>query len=389
MIEYTPGRVAGARSDRASARECALRPAAPDRLPRAYCLQKMLTARHERRRISWWPMAMHRPRRPLAVLACAGAIIVAAGTLRARPVQTDLDALMADVLARRDDNWAKLQQYVLDERDAFDLRGPGGVPLWGERRDYTWYIRDGFFVRSPISVNGARVSDADRAKAEAAYLEGVKRHDREDREKQQPGDDAAVASDATPHATRDASGLDMSGLLTETRRPGFVDAAYFLRFKFEPGRYAFVGRETLDGRTVLRIEYYPTALFRDGERGKRDAGHDDRSAEDRRSDETMTRLMNKVSLVTLWVEPTARQVLKYTFDNINMDFLPAAWLVRIDDLHASMRMSEPFPNVWLPAGIDMTFRALTAAGPVSARYRVDYDDYRQATTSGRILPPAR
>jgi hypothetical protein len=72
-----------------------------------------------------------------------------------------------------------------------------------------------------------------------------------------------------------------------------------------------------------------------------------------------------------------------------MDFLPAAWLVRIDDPHASMQMSEPFPNVWLPAGIDMTFRALTAAGPVSARYRVDYDDYRQATTSGRILPPAR
>jgi hypothetical protein len=324
----------------------------------------------------------------VAVSACAGVILFADAPAPAAARQADLDALMADVVAHRDDNWAKLQQYVLDERDAFDLRGPGGVPLWGERRDYTWYIRDGFFVRSPVAVNGARVSEADRVKAEADYLEGVKRRDREDRDKRQKANGAAAASDAASAAPPDASGLDMSGLLNETRRPGFVDAAYFLRFKFEPGRYAFVGRETLDGHDVLRVEYYPTALFRDRDRGTRD-DHDERSDEDRRSDETMSRLMNKVSLVTLWVEPTARQILEYTFDNINMDFLPAAWLLRIDDLHASMRMSEPFSDVWLPARIDMTFRALTAAGPVSAGYRVDYEHYRQATTSGRILPPTR
>jgi hypothetical protein len=324
----------------------------------------------------------------LLVAVCAG-VVIAPGAVRAAPPQTDLDALMADVVARRDDNWAKLQQYILDERDAVDLRGPGGVPLWGERRDYTWYIRDGFFVRSPVRVNGARVSDEDRAKAEADYLEGVKRRDREDREARDKTNDSAAAPDAAPAATTDASDLDVSGLLNETRRPGFVDAAYFLRFKFEPGRYAFVGRETLDGRDVLRIEYYPTALFRDRNRGKSGDDRDDRSARDRRSDDTMSRLMNKVSLVTLWVEPKARQILKYTFDNINMDFLPAAWLLRIDDLHASMQMSEPFPDVWLPARIDMTFRALTAAGPVSARYHVDYEDYRQATTSGRIVPRTR
>src|SRR5881296_3596551 len=63
--------------------------------------------------------------------------------------QTDLDAFMKQVLARRDDNWKKLQQYVLDERETVQVQGPGRVPLWGERRDYTWYIRDGFFVRSP------------------------------------------------------------------------------------------------------------------------------------------------------------------------------------------------------------------------------------------------
>ena len=55
--------------------------------------------------------------------------------LSPRAGDTDLDAFMREVLAHRDDNWRKLQQYILDEREAIDLRAPGNVPLWGERRD--------------------------------------------------------------------------------------------------------------------------------------------------------------------------------------------------------------------------------------------------------------
>src|SRR5215467_3961025 len=84
--------------------------------------------------------------------------------------QTDLDAFMQDVVARRDDNWRKLQQYILEERQELILNGPGSVRLWGEQRDYSWFIRDGFFVRSPIKVDGAVVGEADRRKAEDEYL---------------------------------------------------------------------------------------------------------------------------------------------------------------------------------------------------------------------------
>ena len=40
-------------------------------------------------------------------------IAIAAPSARPRAAQTDLDAFMRQVLARRDDNWTKLQQYVL------------------------------------------------------------------------------------------------------------------------------------------------------------------------------------------------------------------------------------------------------------------------------------
>src|SRR5437762_10670753 len=109
------------------------------------------------------------------------ALILVAAVLAFAPAspsaQTDLDAFMRQVVARRDDNWKKLQQYILDEREVIELRGPTRLPIWGERRDYTWYIRDGFFVRSPLKFNGVTIPEAERRKYEADYLERQKKRD--------------------------------------------------------------------------------------------------------------------------------------------------------------------------------------------------------------------
>ncbi len=45
--------------------------------------------------------------------------------------------------------------------------------------------------------------------------------------------------------------------------PRFVSEAYFMDFKFEPGNYYLAGREELEGQKVLKIEYYPTNMFKD------------------------------------------------------------------------------------------------------------------------------
>src|SRR5688572_32773552 len=117
--------------------------------------------------------------RPLSALLCLG--FLAAALPASLIAQSDLDAFMEKVLARRDDNWKKLQQYVLEEKEGFDLTGPGGFPLWGMRREYTWFIRDGIFVRSPISADGVTLSEQDRRKAEDQWLRRQK--NREENEK--------------------------------------------------------------------------------------------------------------------------------------------------------------------------------------------------------------
>jgi hypothetical protein len=305
-----------------------------------------------------------------AILGLAGC--VAALAPQRLTAQTDLDAFMRQVVARRDDNWKKLQQYVLDERETLELRGPTRLPIWGERRDYTWYIRDGFFVRSPLKFNGVTIGEAERRKYESEYLEQQKRRDARFRS-------ANGSGEQSPAADIDPS--DATSLIKQSREPQFISSAYFLRFKFEEGKYALVGRETLDGREVLRIEYFPAKMFTGTNR--RRTGKEP-SADERARDAEFRRLMNKVALVTLWVEPNAHQIVKYTFDNVGFDFLPAQWLVHVSDAKATMTVGQPFPNVWLPNGLDVNVALTLAIGQFDLHYGLDYHDYRQPDVTTKV-----
>src|SRR5205085_9591065 len=101
-------------------------------------------------------------------------------------------------------------------------------------------------------------------------------------------------------------------------QPSFISSAYFLGFKFDEGRYALVGREPLEGREVLKVEYYPTKLFVPKNRVR--VGPDTGRPPNRRvtppqaQEAEMMRLMNKSSKVTLWIEPASHQIVKYDFD---------------------------------------------------------------------------
>jgi hypothetical protein len=333
-------------------------------------------------------------------LAAAGLVALFLATSVSRPAarsaQTDLDAFMKDVVARRDDNWKKLQQYILNEREQIDVRGPGQLPVWGERRDYQWFLRDGFFVRSPLKVNGVTVPESDRRKYEEDYVKREKARDKRDKAR-----DAAQAAQAGAPPVA-AVPANMDSLIAQTRQPEFVSTAYFLKFKFEEGKYALVGKETIDGRELLKVEYYPARLFSDDtDRNARRAERGEKLSKDHQLNQTIEQAMNKVSMVTLWVEPKARQIVKYVFNNVNMDFLPGAALLKLGDLKATMEMSQPFAGskaatpgsqagtplpseVWLPKSIEMYVSAMIAIGQLDMRYSISYNDYRLAETSSRI-----
>lgn len=312
------------------------------------------------------------------ILSCSWAALVAlalAAPATAQPVanppaasagdakSSDLDQLMARVLANRDFTWRKLQEYLLDEREAFRLVGPDGSPMFGLRKDYVWVARNGRAVRSPVRINGVAVGEKTREREEAKW-------------------EADEDERAEKAASKDKSGAGTAADVEEAMKrgePRFISEVQFLRFKFEPGNYYFTGREQLAGRDVLRIEYYPRNLFSD----KSDKAKAERDQDDD-MEERLEHALNKVSLVTLWVDASVNQVVRYTFDNVDFNFLPGRSFVRVDTATATMTMGQPFDGIWLPESLTVEGALTLANGTFRAEYSRRFSDYRQADVQMRF-----
>jgi hypothetical protein len=352
-------------------------------------------------------------------MAAAGWLVQAAGAAPQNPAKpgaalTDLDAFMSRVLERRNDNWKTLHDYILSERETFQILGPGGMPLAGQRREYQWFIRDGYLVRSPVKANGASLGEADRRKYEADWLK--KEQDRERRAKEKaarkdnagkPGADA-VETEVVEELRSIDIGTDKEVVALAGTEPRFISEAYFMKFPFEPGNYYLAGRETIDGRPVVKVEYYPTRLFtEDEEREKKEvtitaggdvkvqsageppAAKDARKRPARRDkgddlEDEIEAALNKVTMVTMWIDPQEFQIVRFAFDNADWGFLPGRTIVRVDQAKATMAMGRYFDNVWLPREIAFDFGATFAAGSYSFRYVREFFDYRKGEVSAKI-----
>ena len=338
---------------------------------------------------------------------------------------------MARVLDNRDASWRRIGDFVLREVLTLDVDGPAGLPITGFRHEYEWYVREDMVVRSPRRFDGVDIGEAERREYEADWL---RRRERRAAARREEGarvgvrlsptegatverrraaeeaeaaaataavDDApaavedpasAVVDDAPAAAEDPASAVvddapaaaegagpvpgqgEAEAADPERLEPEFItDAGYFLEFSFEPGNYYLAGYETFAGRDVVKIEYYPTDLFEDDSKPE--------SEREQRIEEQIA----KTSLVTLWIDPDVHEVVRYTFENVGLDFLPGRWLVRVDGWHASIEMAQPIGGVWLPSRMVLTGAATTALGAFELRLTREYSDYREAITGGRLV----
>lgn len=247
---------------------------------------------------------------------------------------SELDRFMARVLDNRHAAWRRLEDFILRETSVFELEGNSGNPLFGFRREYEWIVRGEVAVRSPVRFDGVEIGDGRRRAYEEAWL----------RDEVRPREDDSPAG------------------------PRFIVDAFYTPFDFEPGSYYFAGRETVSGREVVRIEYYPTEDF------------------DHAKDERINRGFDKTSVVTFWIDPEVHQIVKHTLDTPGLDFLPFRWLARVDDLEMSAEMA-PIGGVWLPARITLAGRVTTARGELRATLTREFFEYREAETGAALVDP--
>ena len=203
--------------------------------------------------------------RVIGVIGAASCAILASPTLDRTVVwaqTSDLDRLLQRVVSKADDNWTRLRQYVLDEHGTLRVTGPSNTPIYGFTRDYTWFITDGIFVRSPLRADGVTIGESERVEYEASWMKRERRRMAEEQAHDADAD-TDTAPDAGETVEQDAE-TTIGAVLDQSLQPRFVSVAYFLEFEFDVGQYAPVGREALDGHEVLRVEYYPTKLFNEG-----------------------------------------------------------------------------------------------------------------------------
>ena len=326
----------------------------------------------------------------LAFLGMMAVGVAGAAAMQERGEDNELDRFMEQVLARRDENRIARRQYVFDEVERFTVTGYDGEVYRSFTREYVWYRRDGVFVRSPVRFDGVDASEEDWRRYEADWLDAEATRAREalaasetpcapDASPAMPtaADEAVVQSPSPAGAGETADPIAAADL-----RPRFLSESYWLDFEFEPGNYYFAGRERLAGRDVLRIEYFPERLFQ--ERGSGDG----RCGRPAISVPGAQEAFNESTLVTLWIDPGEHQIVRFTFDGIGFDFLPLRWLIRLDELSASMTMGRPLDGVWLPERIEAFGVMTMASGSTTVAYSRTFSGYREARTGGRLRPAA-
>ena len=174
--------------------------------------------------------------KPVLALVCL-TLLSPGVPVSARQATNDLDQFIAVVLKRRDDNWRKLQQYILEERETADFFAPGKVRLFGMDREYSWFIRDGVFVRSPVKFDGVMLSEGDGARPKTSDRGGEGPPKRKSRRR------PPRAGHPGPPRPPTASPSSIDAILKSTRPPQFVSSSYFPGFA-RACHYALVGPET-------------------------------------------------------------------------------------------------------------------------------------------------
>ena len=331
----------------------------------------------------------------IAIVCCSA--VVSAQQPPAKPApKSDLDAFMERALARREVTKRVLNDYILDETEEFEILGPSRMRMFRSKRDFTWYVRDGMHVRSPLRIDGVGVPEDERDRYEDRWI----RREKARRERKAKNEKEQREITIGPEGVQANNVLPAGPASTE---PRFVSEAYFMDFKFEPGNYFLAGREKFEGQDVLKIEYYPTKLFGgdDDEKTPRELKAEEQSKaketkekqkerdKEKQLEQDIERKMNKTALVTLWVDPSNHQIVKYTFDNVWLDFLPAAWLVQVDEMRASMTMYQPFKDVWLPRDIKIGAGITLALGSFEANYDRSFREYREADVKSKIRIPKK
>lgn len=252
-------------------------------------------------------------------------ILAVAGGMFSGMVNEDLDTFIEKVIENRAATWQRLYDYVFKENERFSLTGTLDLPdIMRYEGEFSWYVKDGYLVRSPVSLNGAEVPAGERQAAEEKWIKRQEKRSKDTR---------------------------------------FADRDEFFGFNFKKGTWLLKGTREIDGiGKVVIAEFYPDLEAMGGKASDKE-------------DEEFRESFRRTTTVTLEVLPESHQIVTMTLHNSGLDYLPMRWLMHVSGVKAQLVMRPIADGLWAPAEITAGGRISTADGDLDVSYRTEYRDY--------------
>ena len=285
----------------------------------------------------------------------------------------------------------------LRARRSRSVRGarPGRIPFARMRYEYTWYVRDGMHVRSPLKFNGVPIGEIRAARLRGALGQErgrppqVPHRAREQARagRQGAGDGRALDQRAALHLRVLLPGLQVRARQLLPRRQGDArrprgaedrlpaDAAVQRRQRPRPTTSDSATTRSATGARRTRR----SPRRRPDTRSSEAAGQGEGARRGHRSQDEQVLAGHAVG--RSGVAPDRQIHVRQRV--ARLPARRAGWC-KVDDLRASMQMGQPFPGVWLPHNISIHAGVSLALGPMELTYKREFSNYRKADVSSKI-----
>jgi hypothetical protein len=272
----------------------------------------------------------------------------------------ELDALISDVLSRSELNLDALRDYVFNETETYYQQSNNERPI-GFRCEYAWIVRDGYLVRSPVSINGVEVVGKEREASEEEWI----------KEQKEQGKIRNVWDYLVEFMRHYVSKSRVRMMTGGDKNP---KGENLLTFKLKPGKYKYAGEQQYEGRKIVIVTYddYPVK----GRSGV---------------------VKNHV---TMLVEPIVKQLIEIKC-KCNVDTktfvpipsvkpcpVPEACTKVIDNFRLEQELSmnlHPIEGIWLPQKLRLDVKVDTQTQSGSSSYTREFHSYAKSDVKTKLL----
>jgi hypothetical protein len=294
----------------------------------------------------------------VCLLACSALALQSVKSDSPKYSDKELDDLMAKVYQKSELDLENLRDYVFNETEVMESTLSQGLTQFLDRppvpfrHEYAWAVRDGYFVRSPVLINGKKVSADEQKAYEEKWIKAQQKAEK----------------------WKNSLYYFVDSMLDWFVTPAdeVAKGKFYSVFTAKPTIYQYAGEQLFEGRKVAVVKYaadYP----------KKKVDYSSLSP-------TLQVQETDTELVTLFLSPEEHQLVGMT---VHRKFEQRAVVVNSTlDTDVSMAMDKSADHIWLPKRFsyrsDYKWASKDHNETMSASYVKEFHSYSKSNAKAKF-----